>query len=47
MTGPIALLEKGAEVIGAGHFDHRIEISTGDELEGLAHRFNEMAIEHS
>ena len=45
MTGPIALLEKGAEEIGAGHFDQKIEISTGDELEGLAHRFNEMAVE--
>jgi adenylate cyclase len=45
MTGPIALLEKGAEEIGAGHFDHKIEISTGDELEGLALRFNEMAAE--
>jgi len=43
MTGPIALLEKGAEEIGAGHFDHKIKISTGDELEGLAQRFNEMA----
>jgi adenylate cyclase len=45
MTGPIARLEKGAEEIGAGHFDHKIEISTGDELEGLASRFNEMAAE--
>jgi adenylate cyclase len=45
MTGPIALLEKGAEEIGAGHFDHQIMISTGDELEGLARRFNEMAVE--
>jgi adenylate cyclase len=45
MTGPIALLEKGAEQIGAGHFDHKIEIATGDELEGLAQRFNEMAAE--
>jgi len=45
MAGPIALLEKGAEEIGAGHFDHKIEISTGDELQGLAHRFNDMAIE--
>jgi class 3 adenylate cyclase len=43
MTGPIAQLEKGAEQIGAGQFDHKIEISTGDELEGLARRFNEMA----
>jgi len=45
MTGPIALLEKGAEEIGAGHFAHKIAISTGDELEGLARRFNEMAVE--
>jgi len=45
MTGPIALLEKGAEAIGAGYFGHKIEISTGDELEGLAQRFNEMAVE--
>ena len=45
MTGPIALLEKGAGEIGAGHFDHKIEISTGDELEGLAKRFNDMAVE--
>jgi len=45
MTGPIALLEKGAEAIGAGRFDHKIKISTGDELEGLASRFNEMAVE--
>ena len=45
MTGPIALLEKGAEQIGAGHFDHKIEIATGDELEGLAQRFNEMGAE--
>ena len=45
MTGPIRLLEEGAERIGAGRFDHKIEISTGDELEGLARRFNDMAVE--
>jgi adenylate cyclase len=43
MIGPIRLLERGAEQIGAGNFDHTIEISTGDELQRLAHRFNEMA----
>ncbi len=43
MIGPIRLLETGAERIGAGHFDHKIMISTGDELERLARRFNEMA----
>ena len=45
MTGPIRLLEQGAERIGAGQFDHKIDISTGDELEGLASRFNDMANE--
>jgi adenylate cyclase len=43
MTGPIRLLGQGAAAIGAGHFDHKIEIATGDELEVLATRFNEMA----
>ncbi len=43
MTGPIKLLEQGAERIGAGRFDHQIEMRTGDELEGLAQRFNQMA----
>ena len=45
MIGPIRLLGQGADAIGAGHFDHKIDISTGDELEGLAQRFNEMAVE--
>jgi class 3 adenylate cyclase len=43
MTGPIRLLEDGTERIGAGDFSHRIHITTGDELERLANRFNDMA----
>jgi adenylate cyclase len=43
MTGPIRRLEEGTERIGAGHFDHRIQIATGDELERLANEFNRMA----
>ncbi len=43
MTGPIRKLEEGADRIGGGQFDHRIEITTGDELERLANRFNRMA----
>ena len=31
------------ESIGEGDFDHQLEIETGDELEGLAGRFNAMA----
>ena len=45
MSGPIRLLEEGAQIVGAGNFDHRITISTGDELEQLASRFNQMARE--
>ncbi|MER2267733.1 cache domain-containing protein [Methylobacterium oxalidis] len=43
MTGPIRLLEYGTEQIGAGHFDHRIAVSSTDELGRLAQRFNAMA----
>jgi len=45
MSGPIMELEQGVERIGAGQFDHRITISSGDELERLANRFNQMARE--
>ena len=47
MVGPIRLLEEGVARIGAGQFDHRIELSTNDEFERLASRFNEMAGELS
>jgi class 3 adenylate cyclase len=43
MTKPIHLLEKGTERIGAGQFDHQIDIRTGDELQRLAESFNAMA----
>jgi len=43
MTGPIRSLQAGAARIGAGELDRRIEIHTGDELEGLAEQFNHMA----
>ena len=42
MTGPIRAIEAGAERIGAGEFDRRIEVHTGDELEALAEQFNRM-----
>lgn len=45
MSKPIRQLEHGVEKLGAGQFDHRITISSGDELEQLANRFNEMAKE--
>ncbi|CAH1693005.1 Class 3 adenylate cyclase [Hyphomicrobiales bacterium] len=43
MVGPIRLLENGVARIGAGEFDHRIHLTTGDELERLAQRLNDMA----
>ncbi len=45
MSGPIRQLEDGVERVGAGQFDHRITIASGDELEQLANRFNQMAAE--
>lgn len=45
MTEPIRLLEEGTQRIGAGRFDHRIEIETGDEFQRLADSFNTMAAE--
>jgi adenylate cyclase len=47
MSGPIRQLEDGVERIGTGQFDHRITIASGDELEQLAIRFNQMAEELS
>jgi len=43
MIGPIKRLEEGAARIGAGRFDQPIELRTGDELERLALRVNQMA----
>ncbi|HLX28244.1 MAG TPA: GAF domain-containing protein [Casimicrobiaceae bacterium] len=42
MVRPIRVLEEGAQRIGAGDLDQRIYIRTGDELEALAGRFNDM-----
>ena len=43
MVRPIHTLEEGAQRIGAGDLDQRIEVHTGDELEALANRFNRMS----
>lgn len=47
MSGPIRQLEEGVARIGAGQLDHRISLRTGDELERLAARFNDMALDLS
>jgi signal transduction histidine kinase/CheY-like chemotaxis protein len=43
MVGPIQALQVGAARIGRGDLSQRIAIKTGDELEGLADQFNDMA----
>jgi signal transduction histidine kinase len=43
MVGPIQALRAGAARIGGGDLSQRIAIKTGDELEGLADQFNDMA----
>jgi signal transduction histidine kinase len=43
MVRPIRTLEEGAQRIGAGNLDQKIDIRTGDELEALANRFNTMS----
>jgi signal transduction histidine kinase len=44
MANPIRTLNIAASQIGSGSLDQRIEIRTGDELEGLAETFNRMAV---
>ena len=42
MVRPIRALQAGADEIGAGRLDYRIDVQTGDELESVADRFNGM-----
>ena len=39
---PLRALGEGAERIGGGDLDHRLEIKTGDELQAVAEEFNSM-----
>ncbi len=43
MVVPIQALRAGAARLGAGDLGQRISIKTGDEIEGLANQFNDMA----
>jgi len=43
LTRPIKQLEEGARRIASGDLESRVAVRTGDELEALAHAFNEMA----
>jgi serine phosphatase RsbU (regulator of sigma subunit) len=42
MIRPVRALSRGAEIIGKGNLDYRIEINTRDELGQLASEFNQM-----
>jgi signal transduction histidine kinase/CheY-like chemotaxis protein len=42
MVKPIRALQAGAQAIGEGRLDGRIDVRTGDEIEALAHQFNTM-----
>lgn len=43
MTKPIQALTDASKLISMGDFDKKIEVSTNDEIEELAHNFNNMA----
>ncbi len=43
LTRPIQALQLGADRIGAGDLEHRITVTTHDEVQALAERFNQMA----
>lgn len=43
MTAPIQQLVAGTAAIAAGDYAHRVEVTSGDELEALAQHFNRMA----
>ena len=43
MTLPLYKLKKGAEKIGKGNFNYRVELKTSDEFGDLANAFNQMA----
>ncbi|PKL40315.1 MAG: hypothetical protein CVV41_19835 [Candidatus Riflebacteria bacterium HGW-Riflebacteria-1] len=39
---PIDMLKRGAELVAAGNYQHRLEYNSGDEFEPLTSSFNEM-----
>jgi signal transduction histidine kinase len=39
---PVRLLQRGVRRVARGAFDYKIELATGDEMQGLAEAFNDM-----
>lgn len=42
LSAPVLQLTRAADAVARGNFDTRVEIKTGDELQGLAETFNAM-----
>lgn len=42
-TAPLETITQAARHLAAGHLDHRIHVRTGDEVEILAHTFNQLS----
>jgi len=42
ITRPIIALDRGVQLIGQGDLDHRLVVTTGDEIQDLAGAFNKM-----
>lgn len=43
ITSPIRELEKGAQIVGEGDLEYRLNIKTGDEIQQVSESFNNMA----
>jgi signal transduction histidine kinase len=43
LTRPLGALTRGVQQVARGHYDERLEIKTGDELQLVAEAFNDMA----
>src|SRR5205085_11276564 len=39
---PVRLLQRGVRRVARGSFDYKIDLKTGDEMQGLAEAFNDM-----
>jgi sigma-B regulation protein RsbU (phosphoserine phosphatase) len=47
ITAPILTLEEGAQIIGDGNLEHRLQVQSGDEIQQLGETFNKMAADLS
>ncbi len=45
ISNPIKKLKEGADIIGKGNLDYRLDIKTRDEIQDLSESFNKMAVD--